>query len=93
MNSVDLNRLLFLAISNVMTEEQIDLHVPAIGMTTRDLLKKSAIYMAGVIRAVEQIDARGAAKASRIKAYWHPHGLICATKPNGEWQPLVLEFE
>lgn len=39
---------------------------------------------------VNLIDARGAAKDSPIKAYWHPNGFINAHKPNAEWQPLVL---
>lgn len=92
MNSVGLNRLLALAVSNVMTDEQLDLHVPSIGMSTRELLQQSAVYMAGVIPSTEHLDGRPGARANHIKAYWHPNGYICASKPNGEWLPLVLEF-
>lgn len=39
----------------------------------------------------DALAARPAAQQSPIKGYWHPHGYICPSKPNGEWQPLVVQ--
>lgn len=86
----DMNRDLVTAIRNVMTEEQLDLKLKS-GMTTRQLLAESSLVHTTVTPDEDKVLARPAAQVSRIKAYWHPHGYVCPTKPNAEWYPLVVE--
>ena len=89
--TVELNNMLTTAISNMMTDEQLDAFLPSLGMTTRQVLVESIVYMGGAIPD-ESLATKGSAQTGRIKAYWHHHGYLSATKPNAEWQPLVLEI-
>ena len=90
MNSAELIQALRNAISDVMTDAQLDTPVRANGgATTRDLMIKASLLKMGIADEVKTKDS--ANKGGHIKAYWHPHGYRSATKRNADWQPLVLE--
>ena len=85
----EVNRLLVTAIRSVMTEEQLDAKLEC-GLTPRQMLAESALVHTQITPDADAVAARPAAQLGPIKAYWHPHGYVCPTKPNDEWQPLTL---
>ena len=86
----EMNVLLSSAVSNVMTEEQLDVKLRS-GYTPRQILAQCALAHTQINPDADSVKAKESARTGRIKAYWHPHGYISPTKPNDEWHPLVLE--
>ena len=86
----EMNRLLMDAISNVMTDAQLDVKLSS-GVTTRQLMAENALVYTQILPTEDAVEANS--KADAIKGYWHPHGYLAARKLNGEWFPLVVQGE
>lgn len=82
MSDLTYTEKLLLAIRSVMTDDQLSQPLPGLnGVTTRMLAY-----------SIEQEQLRDGlpARDGKIKAYWHPSGVVGARKFNAEWRPLVL---